>query len=147
MKNQPWVPSRRDITDLQKNKCHELNWSGERGRKDPHQKRQQNAMQIEKMLSTTKTYPCAKTTVVLMCKRKKNTHTSTLSEKDAVIPLRMSWVRSPTGGDTHWSKLVLHKLCIPSLRLPWNSYFTLPADKNRRYQTDTCALKRFLTRT
>lgn len=27
MKIQPWVPSRRDITDLQKKKCHELMWS------------------------------------------------------------------------------------------------------------------------
>lgn len=106
-------------------KCHELNWSGGKGEKwSSSEAAEKCNANRKKMLSTTKTYPCAKTTVVLMCKRKdkkkntqkkKHTHTSTLFEKDAVIPLRMSWVRNPTGGDTHWSKLVLQKLCSLSL--------------------------------
>lgn len=55
------------------------------------------------MLSTTKTYPCAKKNCCPHVQEKKENHAqrSTLFEKDAVIPLRMSWARNPTGGDTH----------------------------------------------
>lgn len=94
----------------------------------------------KKMLSTTKTYPCAKKLWSSCARDRKIMYSDQLWEGDAVIPLRMSWARNPTGGDTHWSKLVFHKLCIPSLRLPWNSYFNLLAE-NRWHQTYTCALK------
>lgn len=54
-----------------------------------------------------------KKNVVLACKRKRAC--TAINLKDAVIPLRMYWAHNPTGGDTQWSTLVLHKLCLSSL--------------------------------
>lgn len=93
-----------------KKKCHELMWSGGNGQKGSSPK---SVRSVEKMLSTTKTYPCAKKNVVLACKRKRAC--TAINLKDAVIPLRMYWAHNPTGGDTQWSTLVLHKLCLSSL--------------------------------
>lgn len=61
------------------------------------------------MLSTTKTYPCAKKSCGPHVQERKINHAQRSTfEKDAVIPLRVSWARNPTAGDTHWSKLCFY---------------------------------------
>lgn len=68
-----------------KNKCHELKSEvGQRRRKDPQQKRQQNANANSKqktMLSTTKTYPCAKKNCAPRVQEEKKLHRNQLCAK------------------------------------------------------------------
>ena len=142
-----------------KMKCHDFNWSRggeEGGERILIRSGSTNALQVEKkMLSTTKTYPCAKktTTAVLMCRRKRKKKKKQRSKPGTAINFvwkgRCNSSSDVSGSQSHGRRYASVQACFgfvfsffffffftltlnpPSLYK--NPYFNWTGLKNRRH--------------